>query len=103
AVTREQMARIPLKFEQIIDAASLRAELDAIVATGDTASAGARSRVMKLLKMRLAEGWKATEAMLSEDGSGTACATRLSHLMDEIVCALYDFAAAHVYPARNPS
>ena len=38
-----------------------------------------------------------------EDGGGTACAARLSHLMDEIIRALYDFAATHVYRAKNPS
>ena len=41
--------------------------------------------------------------MLMEDGGGTACAPRLSHLMDEIIRALYDFAATHVYRSKNPS
>ena len=41
--------------------------------------------------------------MLMEDGGGTACAARLSHLMDEIIRALYDFAADHVYRSKNPS
>src|SRR5690606_4718801 len=43
------------------------------------------------------------EAMLGEDGSGTACAERLSHVMDVIIRTLYDFAATHVYRMRNPS
>ena len=38
-----------------------------------------------------------------EDGGGTACAARLSHLMDEIIRALHDFAVTHVYRAKNPS
>ncbi|MEX2373132.1 MAG: nucleotidyltransferase domain-containing protein, partial [Dehalococcoidia bacterium] len=37
------------------------------------------------------------------DGGGTACAARISHLMDEIIAALYEFAIAHVYHSRNPS
>jgi len=41
--------------------------------------------------------------MLREDGSGTLCAKRLSHLMDEIIRALYDFTVAHVYRSNNPS
>src|SRR5690606_33342295 len=96
------MAKIPLKLDQVIDAALLREELDALAAAGDPASAETRARVMKLLKSRLAPGRKAAEAMLAEDGGGTACATRLSHLMDEIIRALYDF-TAHVYPSRNRS
>ncbi|WP_336055584.1 [protein-PII] uridylyltransferase [Nitratireductor sp. CH_MIT9313-5] len=96
------MARIPLKLDQIIDSAKLRDDLQ------ELAKAGAdrpetRAEVLKLLKQTLATGRERAEAMLSEDGGGTACATRLSHLMDQIVCALFDFAATHVYPAENRS
>ena len=35
-----------------------------------------------------------------EDGGGSACAARLSHLMDEIIRALYDFAVAHVHRTK---
>ena len=38
-----------------------------------------------------------------DDGGGTACASRLSHLMDEVIRALYDFATTHVYRSKNPS
>jgi [protein-PII] uridylyltransferase len=98
------MAKVPLKLDQIIDTARLREDLEAIAAAGGGASLpDARNQVMKLLKARLAEGRQKAEAMLAEDGGGTACATRLSHLMDEIIRALNDFAAAHVYPAENRS
>ncbi|RVB22530.1 [protein-PII] uridylyltransferase, partial [Mesorhizobium sp. M7A.F.Ca.CA.002.10.1.1] len=43
------------------------------------------------------------ERMLRDDGGGSACAARLSHLMDEIIRALYDFAVTHVYRVKNPS
>ncbi|WP_312798632.1 [protein-PII] uridylyltransferase, partial [Tianweitania sp.] len=43
------------------------------------------------------------EQLLTEDGGGTACAQRISHLMDEVIRALYDFAATHIYPRINPS
>ncbi|MFC6490200.1 [protein-PII] uridylyltransferase [Nitratireductor sp. GCM10026969] len=96
------MAKIPLKLDQIIDTAKLREELDTLAAKGVEVPE-TRNRVMKLLKARLKEGRQTAEAMLSEDGSGTACATRLSHLMDEMIRALTGFATTHVYPSENRS
>ncbi|RUY00390.1 [protein-PII] uridylyltransferase, partial [Mesorhizobium sp. M7A.F.Ca.CA.004.04.1.1] len=58
---------------------------------------------LQLLKGRLAEGRAIAERMLMDDGGGSACAARLSHLMDEIIRALYDFAVTHVYRVKNPS
>src|SRR5690606_17992508 len=70
---------------------------------GDGSSPAVRAGLLRLLKQRLAQGRAAAEAMLRADGGGHACAERLSHLMDEVIRALYDFVAGHVYPARNPS
>ncbi|WP_159588762.1 [protein-PII] uridylyltransferase [Chelativorans xinjiangense] len=97
------MAKIPLKLDQIIDTANLRAELDTLAEKGKPGSPETRTCVMKLLKACLADGQKTAETMLAEDGGGTACAIRLSHLMDEIVHAVHDFAAAYVYPSENRS
>ncbi|HEV2504816.1 MAG TPA: [protein-PII] uridylyltransferase [Mesorhizobium sp.] len=99
------MAKIPLKLDEIIDGRQLREELSALTAEtgGDGSGAAVRTAVLKLLKARMAEGRKAAERLLMDDGGGTACAARLSHLMDEIIAALYDFAVSHVYRAKNPS
>ncbi|WP_245498472.1 [protein-PII] uridylyltransferase [Mesorhizobium sp. M7A.F.Ca.CA.001.14.1.1] len=59
--------------------------------------------MLQLLKGRLADGRAIAERMLRDDGGGSACAARLSHLMDEIIRALYDFAVTHVYRVKNPS
>ncbi len=96
------MAKISLKLDELIDGAALRGELAAVAARG-AASNEARAAVLCLLKERRAAGLALAEAMLKKDGGGRACAARLSHVMDEIVRALYDFAAAYVYPAKNPS
>src|SRR5690606_20662864 len=53
-------------------------------------------------KERIAEGRQRAEKMLRADGGGTACATRISHLMDEAIRCLYDFAVTHVYRVKNP-
>ncbi len=97
------MAKVSLKLDQIVDRVELRAQLDALAAKGGAGSPAVRSRVLKLLKVQLAAGRKAAESMLSQDGSGTACATRLSHLMDEIIQAAYEFTVSHVFPPQNRS
>ena len=70
---------------------------------GDGSAAKVRAAALRVLKGRLAAGRATAERMLMEDGGGTACASRLSHLMDEIIRALYDFATTHVYPSKNAS
>ena len=99
------MAKIPLKLSEMIDGDSLRAALTALTAgsDGDGSAPAIRAEALALFKDTLAEGRTRAEAMLMEDGGGTACAARLSHLMDEIIRALHDFAVTHVYRAKNPS
>lgn len=97
------MAKIPLKLDQIVNRASLRDELEALAKSGKAATPDGRNTVLKLLKERLQSGRKRAEEMLSEDGGGTACAIRLSHLMDELIRALHEFAHKHVFSASNPS
>ena len=99
------MAKISLKLDEIIDGDALRRDMTALTAesAGDGAGPAVRAAVLQLLKIRLAGGRKTAEAMLMEDGGGNACAERLSHLMDELIRALYDFAAAHVYRVQNRS
>jgi [protein-PII] uridylyltransferase len=99
------MAKVPLKLGEIVDGAALRAEMTALTASrhGDGSSKEVRKKLIALVRDRLTVGRAAAEAMLAEDGSGTACAQRLSHLMDEVISALFDFARTHVYRSKNPS
>ncbi|MGE0503581.1 MAG: [protein-PII] uridylyltransferase [Rhizobiaceae bacterium] len=98
------MKKIPLKLDEIVDGEALRRSLTALTgADGDGSSQKVRARALALFKKTSAEGRRAAEIMLQADGGGTACAARISHLMDEIIRALYDFAATHVYRSKNPS
>ncbi|MBZ9744131.1 [protein-PII] uridylyltransferase [Mesorhizobium sp. CO1-1-7] len=99
------MAKISLKLDELIDGEALRSETTALTtaSAGDGSSKAIRTAVLQLLKGRLAEGRKTAEAMLRQDGGGNACAERLSHLMDELIRSLYDFAATHVYRVKNRS
>ncbi len=99
------MAKHPLNLEELIDGEALRRDLTALTAAtnGDGSGASVRAAVLKTLKDSRLAGRRAAELMLMEDGGGTTCAARLSHVMDEIIRALYDFAVTHVYRTRNPS
>ncbi len=94
------MAKVPLKLDEIIDGGAL---LDEMIALTKADGGGARPALIRLLKERIAEARGRAEAMLMVDGGGTACAARLSHLMDEVIRALYALAVDHVYHTRNPS
>jgi [protein-PII] uridylyltransferase len=99
------MAKPSLKLDQLIDGEALRRDLAELTAAsnGDGSAPPVRTAVLQLLKERLASGRRTAEAMLVEDGGGIACAERLSHVMDEIIRALHEFAVNHVYRVRNPS
>ena len=98
------MAKVPLKLGEMIDGEALRGKLASIADDcGDAAGHAARAAVLALLRDELAAGRARAETMLMSDGGGTACAARLSHVMDEIIRALQDFVIQHVYTSRNPS
>lgn len=89
----------------LIDADALRTELSALTAAsgGDGSPPKVRAEVLRVIKDTLQAGRKDAEEALRQSGDGAACATQLSGMMDEIIRALYDFAAQHVYRAKNPS
>ena len=92
-----------LDLNKIVDPAKLRKALNAIAARHGGASNEARMDVLAEVKRVNALGRETARAMLFEDGGGTACAMRISHLQDVITAALYDYASIHVYRVENPS
>ena len=95
------MAKIPLKLDELIDGEALRKKLGALAGKTETRPpetrpGDTRAKALALFKQTLAAGRRTGERLLIDDGSGTACAMRLSHLMDEIIRALHDFALTQV-------
>jgi [protein-PII] uridylyltransferase len=92
-------------FAGLIDSTALREELTALTARteGDGSDPAIRSQVLGRLKEAMRSARKTVEERLFEDGGGTLCAARLSHVQDEILRVIYDFAIYHVYRAKNPS
>lgn len=99
------MNRSGLKLESIVDGKTLRWKLSELTRPhgGDGSGDEVRAAALALFKETLAEGRRSAEELLLSDGRGTVCAARISHLMDEVVRALYDFAVTHVYRSNNPS
>ncbi|MEE9374925.1 MAG: [protein-PII] uridylyltransferase [Rhizobiaceae bacterium] len=99
------MAKTELQLEEIIDATKLRQQLTALTASsdGNGDDSKIRMQVLALLKEASKAGRQQAEKLLLEDGSGSACASRISHLQDEIIRCIYDFAIVHVFRAANLS
>jgi [protein-PII] uridylyltransferase len=99
------MPKQDLKLSLLIDSEKLRADLTAFTkkTDGDGSSSDVRLKVLTHLKEISAQGRKRAEELLIEDGSGADCAARLSHLQDEIIRCIYDFAMVHVLRASNLS
>ena len=99
------MSKKKLKLDNLIDAEEVRVRLTAftVASSNDGSSPQIRSQVLDLLKSVCAESRKKAEDILYQDGDGTACARRISHIQDELVRIIYDFAAVHVYPNPNLS
>ncbi|MEE9313980.1 MAG: [protein-PII] uridylyltransferase [Rhizobiaceae bacterium] len=99
------MAKINLKLDEIINATALREQLTAFTSNsdGNGADSKIRMQVLALLKEASKAGRAKSEELLLDDGSGSACASRISHLQDEIIRCIYDFAIVHVFRASNLS
>ena len=91
--------------ETIIDAKALRAALAdaANLSKGDPTKPAARARILTILKEARAHGLERAETLLREDGGGTVCATRISHLMDEIIGTLFEFSVERIAGDAKPS
>ncbi|MGJ8532143.1 MAG: [protein-PII] uridylyltransferase [Alphaproteobacteria bacterium] len=95
-----QVKQLPL-----IDINALSEQLDSIVAkNGGTGDAPVvRNKVLATLKEAYKAGCAIAKDELNENGSGTACAKRLSDMQDLLMRCILEFALAHVFPTGTPS
>ena len=87
----------------LIDAAALAVELDALAAARTGSEAELRTAVAQRLKVVLQEGRAKAEQILLKDRHGRGCAQRICRMEDDIIGLLYDFTRKHLYPSQNPS
>ena len=99
------MSKSEDNFAGLIDADGLRAEFSGLTAQsdGDGSDYKIRSAILERLKSAMTESRDKARVLFEDDGDGTLCAKRLSHIQDEIIRVIYDFAVQHVYRVTNPS
>jgi [protein-PII] uridylyltransferase len=88
---------------EIFDAVAVAAELERLADVHSGNERELRLAVSRRLRAALVEGRRVAERLLIADRHGRRCAERLCFMQDEIIRVLFEFAAKHLYPARNPS
>jgi [protein-PII] uridylyltransferase len=81
-----------------VTALSLRQFLRAHLTSGDGAQTGRYAAAAQLIRQTWAEGHAQARAQLQKDRRGSACAQRLSGLMDSIITAMYAHITEDVFP-----
>ncbi len=85
------------------DPIAAREELTSYWRESPDNAAHLRARVLRRLKDLKLEARNEAQALLRRTGDGRACARALACFQDELIKLIYDFSAAHVYRATNPS
>lgn len=83
----------------LLDVAALKGQCEFIASAHAEYRDQMRQALLATLKKAYAEGREQARELLFADGSGLACAARLSWLQDQIITVLHDFALNHVFNA----
>lgn len=83
----------------LLDVTALKARCEFIASAHAEFRDQMRRALLTELKKAYAEGREQARELLFVDGSGLACAARLSWLQDQIITVLHDFALNHVFNA----
>ncbi len=91
------------KPRDIIDRKALLAELDGLVGwSGYTPKT--QAQVLDIFKKAFRRGWTEVRRRFEDDGASSRDVARANtHLVDQLVRSIYDFALASVYPLANPT
>ncbi|MBB3976293.1 [protein-PII] uridylyltransferase [Rhizobium azooxidifex] len=83
----------------LLDVAALRAKCEFIASTNAEQRDRMRQALLAELKKAYQLGREQARELLFADGSGLACAARLSWLQDQLISVVHDFALNHVFNA----
>ncbi|MGN7294638.1 [protein-PII] uridylyltransferase [Rhizobium sp. SAFR-030] len=96
------MARQEIDFSELLDAAQLREECEAIVGNGSGKILEIRAALLPVLRRASNEGREKARLLLDRDGSGLNCAERISWVQDLLICVIYETVAKHLYRSAAP-
>ena len=82
------MARHDIDFSELLDVARLKAGCKAIIKDGNRPQLELRSALLPVLRRASVEGREKARELQANDGSGLACARRISWLQDQIISVL---------------
>jgi [protein-PII] uridylyltransferase len=97
------MDQINIPAPLYFDPAILREELTSYWRESPGNMSQVRARVLRRLKELKLNARTAAQSLLEKTGDGLACAAALASFQDELVRLIYDYSAAHVYRAQNPT
>ncbi|MCD2183630.1 [protein-PII] uridylyltransferase [Rhizobium sp. GN54] len=83
----------------LLDVAALRAKCEFIASANAEQRDRMRQALLAELKKAYQLGCEQARELLFADGSGLACAARLSWLQDQLISVVHDFALNHVFSA----
>lgn len=83
----------------LLDVAQLRAKCEFIASAHAEQRDRMRQALLAELKKTYQQGREQARELLFADGSGLACAARLSFLQDQLISVVHDFALNHVFNA----
>jgi [protein-PII] uridylyltransferase len=88
---------------ELIDSASITADLKALAETHRGRDSELRTAVAQRMKSALTQSRTRAEDLLLKDRHGRRCAERLCRVQDEIIRILFEFASNELYPSQVPS
>ncbi|QRM56803.1 [protein-PII] uridylyltransferase [Sinorhizobium sp. BG8] len=83
----------------LLQVAALRAQCEFIASAHADHRDQMRQALLAAFKKANQEGRERAKELLFQDGSGLACAARISWLQDQLISVLHDFALNHVFSA----
>ncbi|HLZ82202.1 MAG TPA: bifunctional uridylyltransferase/uridylyl-removing protein, partial [Caulobacteraceae bacterium] len=93
----------PTRIELVVDGLRLRSQLSAAALDAAGSPPEQRRRAIEILKQALFRGRMIAKERLENGAGGLETARLLAGVTDEVITALYDFAATHVFRVRNPT
>ncbi len=99
--TLHGMAKIDHEYGDILDVAALKMQCEAAALSHAGNLLDIRAALLPILKQATFDGREVARVKLFKDGSGIACAQRISWLQDQLITVIYELVTTHVYPEKQ--